>query len=187
MKVIETKLKGCYVIEPEIFQDSRGVFFESFNKKKFKEKTGLEIDFVQDNISISNKGVIRGLHIQKGEFAQTKLIKVIKGKVLDVVVDVRKESTTFGQSFSCILSEENLKQLFVPRGFLHGFSVLEDNTIVSYKCDNYYNKEAEDGVVYNDSDLNIDWRLKGEEVVTSEKDEKLKSFVKYKSFFGTIV
>lgn len=176
MKVIQTELEGCFIIEPQIFQDSRGVFFESFNKKKFKEKTGLEIDFVQDNISISNKGVIRGLHIQKGECAQAKLIKVIKGKVLDVVVDVRKESKTFGQSFSCILSEVNKKQLFVPRGFLHGFSVLEDNTMVSYKCDNYYNKEAEDGVVYNDVDLGIDWRLNLEEIIVSIKDKNLLSF-----------
>lgn len=179
MKVTETYLKGCFIIEPEIFKDERGAFFESFNKKKFKEKTGLNVDFVQDNVSISNKGVIRGLHIQTGEFAQAKLIRVVKGKILDVVVDVRKKSNTYGQTFSCVLSAENSKQIFVPRGFLHGFSVLEDNTMVSYKCDNYYNKEAESGVVYNDSDLGIDWRLKEKEVVISEKDRKL---IKFKDF-----
>lgn len=179
MKVTETYLKGCFIIEPEIFTDERGAFFESFNKKKFKEKTGLNVDFVQDNVSISNKGVIRGLHIQTGEFAQAKLIRVVKGKILDVVVDVRKKSNTYGQTFSCVLSAENSKQIFVPRGFLHGFSVLEDNTMVSYKCDNYYNKEAESGVVYNDSDLGIDWRLKEKEVVISEKDRKL---IKFKDF-----
>ncbi|WP_405563150.1 dTDP-4-dehydrorhamnose 3,5-epimerase [Polaribacter sp. Asnod6-C07] len=179
MKVTETGLKDCYIIEPEVFKDSRGLFLESFNKRKFKEKTGLEIDFVQDNQSTSNRGVIRGLHIQKGEFSQAKLIRVVKGKVLDVVVDVREKSKSYGESFSCVLSEENAKQLFVPRGFLHGFSVLENNTIFSYKCDNYYNKEAEDGVVYNDKDLNIDWQLKEEEIVLSEKDSSLIEFINF--------
>jgi dTDP-4-dehydrorhamnose 3,5-epimerase len=170
----ETHLEGCFVLEPKIFDDGRGSFFESFNQKVFEEKTGLKVDFVQDNQSISQRGVVRGLHLQKGEFAQTKLVRVIQGKVLDVVVDVRKGSKTFGHSFSCILSGENNKQLFIPKGFLHGFSVLEDNSIFAYKCDNYYNKESEDGVVFNDPELNIDWMLKEEEIVLSEKDEKLK-------------
>lgn len=174
MKVIETHLKGCFIIEPTIFDDGRGSFFESFNLKKFEEKTGLNINFVQDNQSISQRGVLRGLHFQKGEFAQAKLVRVIQGKVLDVVVDIRKNSETFGQSFSIELSGENNKQLFVLRGFLHGFLVLENETIVSYKCDNYYCPEAEDGVMYNDPTLNIDWKLKEEEIILSEKDRLLK-------------
>ena len=176
MKVTETYLEGCFVLEPKIFGDGRGSFFESFNQKVFEEKIGLKVQFLQDNQSISQKGVVRGLHLQKGEFAQAKLVRVIQGEVLDVVVDVRKNSKTFGQSFSCILSGENNKQLFIPKGFLHGFSVLEDNTIFAYKCDNYYSKESEDGVLFNDPELNIDWILKEEEIVLSEKDNELKMF-----------
>lgn len=180
MKVSETYLKGCFIIEPNIYGDKRGRFFESYNQKEFELKTKLKINFVQDNQSISQKGVVRGLHLQRGDFAQAKLVRIIKGEVLDVVVDVRKNSKTFGQSFSCVLSEENNKQLFIPKGFLHGFSVLEENTIFSYKCDNYYNQESEDGVIYNDPDLNIDWMLNEEEIIVSNKDEKLKSFVEFK-------
>tara|TARA_B110000902_G_C14069927_1_gene498866 strand:+ start:272 stop:817 length:546 start_codon:yes stop_codon:yes gene_type:complete len=176
MKVKETQLEGCFVIEPKIFDDNRGSFFESFNKTVFEKLIGLKIDFVQDNQSISQRGILRGLHFQKGKFAQAKLVRVIQGEVLDVVVDARKDSKTFGQSFSCILSGENNKQLFIPKGFLHGFSVLEDNTIVSYKCDNYYNKESEGGVIFNDSELNIDWMLGEDEIVLSEKDNELKTF-----------
>ena len=171
MKVTETYLKGCFIVEPQVFGDERGNFFEVFNKKIFEEKTGVEIDFVQDNQSISQRGVLRGLHIQKGEFAQAKLVRVVKGKVLDVAVDFRKDSPTFGKHFSIELSEENNKQLFVPRGFLHGFSTLEDNTIFSYKCDNYYQPDAEDGVIYNDEDLNIDWGIPLDEVILSIKDK----------------
>jgi len=173
MKVTETHLQGCFMIEPTIFDDGRGSFFESFNKQIFKEKTGVTIEFVQDNQSISQKGTVRGLHFQKGEFAQAKLVRVIKGKVLDVVVDLRKESTTFGQTFSCVLSEENNKQLFVPRGFAHGFSVLEDHTVFVYKCDNYYHKPAEGGILYNDKALNIDWMLSEDEIILSAKDKEL--------------
>lgn len=178
MKVTETNLEGCFVIEPIVFGDKRGSFFEVFNKKLFAEKTGLEIDFVQDNQSISQRGVLRGLHLQKEAFAQAKLVRVIKGKVLDVAVDVRKNSPTFGESFSIILSAKDNKQLFIPRGFLHGFAVLENDTIFSYKCDNYYNKEAEVGVIYNDEDLNIDWMLREDEMILSEKDLRLKTFKK---------
>ena len=170
MKFEETKLKGCYVIEPKIFGDDRGYFFESFNKEKFKQLTGIEIEFVQDNEAFSNRGVLRGLHYQKGEYAQAKLVRVVKGKVLDVVVDVRPDSETFGKSFSCVLSEENKKQLFVPRGFAHGYSVLEDNTVFVYKCDNYYQPKAEAGILYNDPALKIDWMLNDDEVLLSEKD-----------------
>lgn len=176
MKVSETELKGCFIIEPQIFSDERGYFFESFNQKKFEKKTGLKVNFVQDNQSISQRGVIRGLHLQKGEFAQAKLTRVIKGRVLDVAVDLRKDSPTFGKHFSIELSGENNKQLFVPKGFAHGFSVLEDDTIFAYKCDHYYNKESEGGVVYNDKELDIDWKLNKEEIVLVEKDKELKRF-----------
>jgi dTDP-4-dehydrorhamnose 3,5-epimerase len=182
MEVTQTDLQGCFILEPKIFKDERGVFFENFNQKVFEQKIGLNINFVQDNQSTSQRGVLRGLHMQKGEFAQAKIVRVIKGKVLDVVVDVRKNSKTYGQSFSCILSEQNHKQLFVPRGFLHGFSVLEDDTIFDYKCDNYYNKKFEDGVLFNDSHLNIDWKLREEEIILSEKDKNLKMFTKFKLF-----
>lgn len=179
MKVIKTKLEGCLIIEPTIFDDGRGCFFESYNQQLFLEKTGITTPFVQDNQSTSQKGVLRGLHIQKGSFAQAKLVRVIKGKVLDVAVDVRKNSKTFGNHISVELSEKNNKQLYVPRGFLHGFSVLENNTIFAYKCDNYYNKASEDGVLYNDVDLNIDWKLENENIFLSEKDKKLKSFKEF--------
>jgi dTDP-4-dehydrorhamnose 3,5-epimerase len=179
MIVKETHLKGCFIIEPKVFEDNRGYFFESFNQKIFEEKIGLKINFIQDNQSISNRGVLRGLHLQKGEFAQAKLVRVITGEVLDVVVDARKDSKTFGQTFSCVLSGANNTQLFIPKGFLHGFSVLEDNTIFAYKCDNYYNKEYEDGVLYNDLELNINWKLKNDEIILSKKDEKLKTFKEF--------
>jgi len=181
MKVTETFLKGCFVIEPTVFGDKRGSFFEVFNQKVFEEKTGLELDFVQDNQSISQKGVLRGLHLQKKQFAQAKLVRVIQGKVLDVAVDVRKDSATFGKHFSIELSGENNKQLFVPRGFLHGFATLEDNTIVSYKCDNYYHKESEMGVIYSDSFLNIDWQIKTKNSIVSDKDQLLPTFLDFKN------
>lgn len=175
MKIIKTDLEGCFVIEPIVFGDTRGSFFESFNKKIFQEETGLHIDFVQDNQSMSQRGVLRGLHQQIGKYAQAKLVRVIKGRVLDVAVDLRKNSPTFGKHFSIELSGENNKQLFIPRGFLHGFSTLEDYTIFSYKCDNYYNPNAELGVAYNDSYLNIDWKLSCNEILLSSKDKELKS------------
>jgi len=175
MKVTETHLEGCFIIEPNVFGDSRGNFFESFNEQRFKELTELNVRFVQDNQSISQRGVLRGLHFQKGIHAQAKLVRVIKGKVLDVVVDVRSESKTYGQTFSIELSDRNNKQLFVPRGFAHGFSVLENDTIFAYKCDNYYNKESESGIIFNDLDLNIDWHLNLNEIMLSDKDKELKS------------
>ena len=176
MKVTETNLKGCFIIEPKVFIDERGYFFESFHKEKFQQLTNIEVDFLQDNEAFSNRGVVRGLHFQKGQYAQAKLIRVVKGKVLDIVVDLRSGSKTFGKHFSIILSEENKKQLFVPRGFAHGYAVLEDNTLFSYKCDNYYNKESEGGVIYNDKDLQIDWMLEENEIQLSEKDIKLTNF-----------
>lgn len=178
MKVIQTNLEGCFLIEPTFFKDHRGCFLLEYNKKEFQEKTGLEVDFVLENQSTSQFGVIRGLHLQRGTFAQAKLVRVVKGKILDVVVDARKDSKTFGKVFTIELSEENNTQLFVPKGFLHGFSVLENNTIVAYKCDNYYNVDAEDGVIYNDVSLNIDWKLNENEIILSEKDMILEEFSK---------
>lgn len=171
MNIKETYLKGSFIIEPKVFDDDRGYFFESFNQKKFEEKTGININFIQDNEAFSNRGILRGLHFQKGDYAQAKLVRVIKGKVLDVIVDLRPNSETYGEHFSVILSGENKKQIFVPRGFAHGYSVLEDNTIFVYKCDNFYNKEAEAGVIYNDQNLNIDWMLNTNEIQLSEKDK----------------
>jgi len=170
MKVTETKLKGCFVIEPRVFNDDRGYFFESYNKEKFEELTGSKVDFVQDNESFSTKGVLRGLHFQKGEHAQAKLVRVIHGEVLDVAVDIRPESETFLQVEAVRLSAENKKQLFVPRGFAHGFIVLSDTVVFNYKCDNFYNKASEGGIIYNDGALNIDWILNPSEFLVSEKD-----------------
>ena len=176
MQITETHLKGCFVLEPIIFGDERGYFFESFHKEKFKEITGKKIEFIQDNEAFSNKGILRGLHFQKGAFSQAKLVRVVKGKVLDVVVDIRRDSETYGVHFSCVLSEENKKQLFIPRGFAHGYSVLEDNTIFVYKCDNFYEPKSESGIIYNDKTLNINWILTEDEIILSEKDKNLESF-----------
>jgi len=176
MKVTETHLKGCFIIEPTVFGDERGYFFESFHKDKFQQLTNIEVDFLQDNEAFSNRGVVRGLHFQKGQFAQAKLVRVVKGKVLDVALDIRPHSKTYGKHFSIILSEENKKQLFVPKGFAHGYAVLEDHTVFSYKCDNIYYPKAEGGIMYNDKTLNIDWKLNEDEVILSKKDKKLNSF-----------
>lgn len=173
MKVTETKLKDCFIVEPVVFKDSRGYFYESFSQNNFNELIGRTVNFVQDNESFSSKGVLRGLHFQTGEHAQAKLVRAIKGTVLDVVVDMRKESPTFSQHFSIELSEDNKKQLFVPRGFAHGFMVLSDSAIFCYKCDNFYNKASERGLRYDDPYLGIDWRLPTTELVVSEKDLKL--------------
>jgi len=170
MTATETKLKGCFIIEPSVLNDPRGYFFESFNQSKFNELIGKTIDFVQDNESFSSKGVLRGLHFQTGAYAQAKLVRVVKGTVLDVVVDMRKESPTFSKHFSIELSEDNKRQLFVPRGFAHGFIVLSETAIFSYKCDNFYNKESEQGLRYDDPSLAIDWRLPANEFIVSEKD-----------------
>lgn len=176
MNVKETKLKGCFILEPKVFEDERGYFYESYNEKTFNDAIGHEVKFVQDNESFSTKGVLRGLHFQKGAYAQAKLVHVIKGSVLDVAVDLRKASETYGHYVSIELSEGNKKQLFIPRGFAHGFVVLSDTAIFSYKCDNFYNKEAESGIIYNDKHLNIDWKLPEEALLLSDKDLKLPGF-----------
>lgn len=176
MKVTETHLKGCFIIEPQKFGDSRGYFFESFNTKRFNELTNTETLFVQDNQSYSTKGVIRGLHAQEGEFAQAKLVRVLQGEVIDVAVDARPGSPTFGEHVAVKLSAENNLQLFIPRGFLHGFSVLSDTATFFYKCDNFYNKDSEQGIIYNDPALGIDWGIKEGAEVVSEKDIILPTF-----------
>ena len=173
MKVTETKIKGCFIIEPRVFNHERGYFFESYSQKNFEDLTGLKINFIQDNESFSTKGVLRGLHFQKGEFAQAKLVRVTHGKVLDVAVDLRSDSDTFLQVETAVLSSENKKQLFVPRGFAHGFIVLSDTVVFNYKCDNSYNKASEGGIIYDDPTLNIDWVLDSSEFIVSEKDRVL--------------
>ncbi len=177
MKVIETKLKGCFILEPQVFADSRGYFFESFNQQKFEALTSYSGHFVQDNQSSSVYGVIRGLHFQKGEAAQAKLVRVIEGKVLDVAVDLRKGSETYGQWVGVELSAENHLQLYVPRGFAHGFSVLSEKAVFAYKCDNFYDKDAEGGIIFNDSSLNIDWGIPETEQKLSDKDLLLPSLL----------
>ncbi len=176
MNITPTKLEGCFVIEPTVFEDERGYFFESFNAKVFQKQTGENISFVQDNQSKSTYGVLRGLHFQKGEYAQAKLVRVLSGEVLDIAVDLRESSPTYGQHEAIVLSGGNKKQFFVPRGFAHGFVVLSDSAEFFYKCDNYYNKESEGGILYNDPTLNIDWKIPESEVKISEKDKVLPSF-----------
>lgn len=173
MKFIETKLKGCFILEPKIITDERGFFMESFNEKTFQAGIGQEITFVQDNQSFSTKGVLRGLHYQCGEHAQAKLVRVLHGEVLDVAVDLRPESPTYGQYEAVVLSAENQTQFFVPRGFAHGFLVLSSSATFFYKCDNYYNKESEGGLKFNDETLNINWNLPFEALIISDKDKVL--------------
>ena len=175
MKFIETKLKGCFILEPKIFEDERGYFMESFNQSVFEKGIGQKIQFVQDNQSRSSYGVVRGLHYQIGKNSQAKLVRVLKGRVMDVAVDLRPESPTFGQHISCELSADNRIQMFIPRGFAHGFSVLSKSAEFFYKCDNYYNKEAEAGIVYNDSSLDIDWGIEAADILVSPKDPELPS------------
>lgn len=170
MKVIETEITGLYIVEPEVFGDSRGYFFESFSKKKFEEKTGLDVDFVQDNESKSSYGVVRGLHFQKYPYEQAKLVRVVSGKVLDVAVDLRKDSPTYGKFHAEVLSSDNRRQMFIPKGFAHGFSVLSDEAVFQYKCDEYYHPESEGAVAWDDPDLAIDWQIPADKIVLSAKD-----------------
>jgi dTDP-4-dehydrorhamnose 3,5-epimerase len=173
MKFIPTKLEGCCIIEPKIINDERGYFMESFNEKTFQKGVNQEVHFVQDNQSFSTKGVLRGLHYQTGIHTQAKLVRVLKGEVLDVAVDIRPNSLTFGQHISVVLSGENKRQFFVPRGFAHGFLVLSETATFFYKCDAFYNKDSEGGIIYNDPKLNIDWQFPETELVISEKDQVL--------------
>jgi len=177
MKIEKTPLADCYIIHDTVHGDHRGYFFESFNRKIFLSETGIDIDFVQDNQSKSQRGVLRGLHFQEGEHVQAKLVRVLQGRVLDVVVDLRKSSATFGKSFSIELSEDSHQQLFVPRGLAHGFLVLSETAVFFYKCDNYYNKASERGIIFNDTDLAIDWQLSEKDLILSEKDRVLPTFL----------
>lgn len=169
MKVIKTAIEDVVIIEPDVFGDSRGYFFESYSQKKFDEQVR-KIEFVQDNESKSRYGVLRGLHFQKGKDAQSKLVRVVKGRVLDVAVDIRKGSPTFGQYVAVELTEDNHRQLFVPRGFAHGFSVLSEEAVFQYKCDNLYAPHAEGAIAWDDPDIGIDWGLPAEDVLLSAKD-----------------
>lgn len=176
MEIEQTGLQDCLIIKPRVFDDPRGYFFESFNRNTFEEKTGMSGNFVQDNQSFSSYGVIRGLHAQSGEFAQAKLVRVLKGEVLDVAVDARPSSPTFGKHIAVKLSEENKLQLYIPRGFYHGFAVLSETAEFFYKCDNFYNKASERGVIYNDPNLNIQWLIEEGKESISDKDLLLTSF-----------
>ena len=170
MKIINTAIEGVYIIEPQVFEDNRGYFFESYNKQKMDE-AGLKYDFIQDNQSMSKYGTIRGIHFQKVDFAQAKLVRVLEGTVLDVAVDLRKGSKTFGKHVAVELSAENKRQLMIPRGFGHGFSVLSETAVFTYKCDNVYNKASEGGIRFDDPDINIDWKVRPEDAILSDKDK----------------
>ncbi|HMU47117.1 MAG TPA: dTDP-4-dehydrorhamnose 3,5-epimerase [Chitinophagaceae bacterium] len=178
----ETDIPGLLIFEPNVFEDSRGYFFESYNEHLFRQQ-GIDIRWVQDNQSSSSYGVIRGLHYQLPPHAQTKLVRVLRGKILDVVVDIRKDSPTYGKSFSKVLSAKNIRQLFIPKGFAHGFSVLSEKAEVLYKCDGFYNKKSEGGILYNDPALNIDWRIPAGAAIVSEKDKQLPFLADCKNSF----
>lgn len=176
MKMYPTPLKDCYILEPTVFEDERGYFYEKFNERRFEELTGMNGHFVQDNISKSSYGVLRGLHLQKGDHAQAKLVSCLEGRVWDVAVDLRPGSATFGQWYGVELTGENKRQFYVPRGFGHGFSVLSETAVFAYKCDNFYDKASEGGVLWNDEDLGIDWKLPAKDVVLSDKDRIMPRF-----------
>ncbi|MEQ8926125.1 MAG: dTDP-4-dehydrorhamnose 3,5-epimerase [Fulvivirga sp.] len=182
MKVTPTEFQGLFVVEPTVFEDHRGYFMESYNQKKLLEY-GIDFNFVQDNQSKSSYGVLRGLHFQNPPHAQTKLVRALQGRIIDAVVDIRKSSPTYGKSFSIELSDENKRQIIVPKGFAHGFSVLSDTAEILYKCDAFYNKESEGGLMYNDSAFNIDWGLADNELILSEKDQGYQPFSKFKTQF----
>lgn len=180
MKIKETYIPGLLVVEPQVFGDSRGYFFESFNAAKFAELTGIDTQFVQDNESRSSYGVVRGLHMQLPPHGQAKLVRVVKGRVLDVAVDLRKDSPTFGNHFAIELTGENHLQVYIPKGFAHGFSVLSETAVFQYKCDGYYAPASEAAIAWNDPDLGIDWKLPSEDAVLSDKDRNhpsLKEFI----------
>ena len=180
MEIIETKIEGLLILKPRVFEDRRGYFFESWNRESFKNNR-IDVDFVQDNESFSSKGVLRGLHFQNPPFEQGKLVRVIQGSVLDVAVDIRKDSPTYGENVSVHLSGKNKTMFWIPPGFAHGFFTLEDETIFSYKCSGVYNKQSEGSLMWNDSDLNIDWEIK--ESIISEKDKQSELFKNFKTQF----
>ena len=177
VKIEQTPLKDSFILTPTIFNDERGSFHETFNDILFKKVSGQKVNFVQDNQSTSSFGVLRGMHYQVGKMAQAKLVRAIEGRILDVVVDMRKESETFGRHFSVILDDISKKQLFVPRGFAHGFITLSPTSKFAYKCDNFYDKASERGIIYNDATLQLDWHLPNDKLIISDKDLKLPSFL----------
>jgi dTDP-4-dehydrorhamnose 3,5-epimerase len=179
MRIEQTPLQDCFIIHEKVHGDARGYFIETFNQRDFKAASGLDIEFVQDNQSKSSKGVLRGLHMQRGSSAQAKLVRVLAGSVLDVAVDLRKGSPSFGQHFTIELTAENHKQFFVPAGFAHGFVVLSESATFFYKVDKFYEPGNEVGIMYNDADLNIDWKLADNELILSDKDKILGSFAEY--------
>ena len=184
MKIEATPLKDCFIIHDTVHGDARGYFFESYHQKQFADATGVQINFVQDNQSRSQKGVLRGLHMQSGDAAQSKLVRVLEGAVLDVALDLRVGSPTFGQHYSIELTADNHKQFFVPKGFAHGFVVLSEAATFFYKCDEFYQPDKEVGIIYNDVDLNIDWKVPTSELLLSAKDKVLQSFATYKKSIG---
>lgn len=175
MKMTRTDIEGLVVIEPRVFGDSRGYFFESFSQREFEKEVG-QVRFVQDNESKSSYGVIRGLHFQKPPHTQSKLVRVVKGRVLDVAVDLRRDSKTYGKYFSIELTEDNHLQLFIPKGFAHGFAVLSDEAVFQYKCDEFYAPESEGAIAWNDPDIGVDWQIPEDKVILSEKDKKHPAF-----------
>ena len=177
VKIEQTPLKDSFILTPTIFNDERGSFHETFNDILFKKVSGQKVNFVQDNQSTSSFGVLRGMHYQVGKMAQAKLVRAIEGRILDVIVDMRKESETFGRHFSVILDDISKKQLFVPRGFAHGFITLSPTSKFAYKCDNFYDKASERGIIYNDATLQLDWHLPNDKLIISDKDLKLPSFL----------
>jgi dTDP-4-dehydrorhamnose 3,5-epimerase len=183
MEIVETPIQGCFIVKNNLFRDDRGYFFESFNQEKFSRLTGWNGSFVQDNQSESSFGVVRGLHFQTGDHAQAKLVRVLKGEIVDVVLDIRPDSPTFGASHSISLSEDNSTQFFIPRGCAHGFSVISPTAIFFYKCDNYYHKPSEWGIHPLDKDLAINWKLEANQVILSEKDKNAEYWQSYKSRF----
>ncbi len=184
MRIEPTIIDGCFIVKPEVFKDDRGYFFESFNEKTFLSATGLSIKFVQDNQSFSKKNVLRGLHLQIGIHAQSKLVRAVKGKVFDVCVDLRKESKTFGKHITVVLDDVTNNQIFIPKGCAHGFLALQENTIVSYKCDAFYHKESDTGIRFDDAELNIEWPGNPSEYIISEKDKNLPSLQQFLQQYG---
>ena len=172
MEIIKTDIDGLLIIEPKVFGDSRGYFFESFNANEFKDKTGLDVVFIQDNESMSGYGVMRGLHFQRPPFTQSKLVRCVRGRVLDVAVDIRKGSPTYGRHVAVELTEDNHRQLFIPKGFAHGFAVLSETAVFQYKCDNFYAPHSDGGISILDSSLGIDWGIPADKALLSEKDTK---------------
>lgn len=176
MTIVKTEIEGVFVVEPRVFGDSRGYFFESFNQRDFAQQTGINVSFVQDNESCSHYGVVRGLHFQLPPYAQSKLVRVVEGRVLDVAVDIRRNSPTYGQHVAVELSAENKRQFFLPKGFAHGFAVLSETAIFQYKCDDYYHPEAEGAIAWDDPTLAIDWKVAAADVLLSEKDRHHQRF-----------